>query len=388
VANADDPAIWVNPRRPGRSVVVGTLKDGGLTVVDLAGRTLQSIPAAPPPEPGRVDGRNNNVDLVYDARVGGVKGDLAIVSDRGRDMVRTYLLDPKHGAPLRDVTAPDAPLVFSADLDEVEDQANVYGLAAWVDHGTPYVLVSRRSRTAVALLRLTPGPRDTVTYDEVDRIELPSSFRVPGGNWSPCEDPGDLPQVEGMVVDAPNDRAFLGQEDVGIWRVAVDRHGFHGSPSLIERVREFGVPATFDEEAEECVADPAHDPGVGGEHISADVEGLTIYAASRNRGYFLASSQGDDTYAVFADRGRGPYVGSFAIADGEVDGVQESDGAAVVNASLDRRFPNGLLVTQDGFNAPDVLDDEGEVRTNTNFKLTRWDDVARAFSPRLLIDTR
>jgi hypothetical protein len=35
-----------------------------------------------------------------------------------------------------------------------------------------------------------------------------------------------------------------------------------------------------------------------------------------------------------------------------------------------------------------VLDDEGEVRTNTNVKLTRRDDVARAFSPRLLIDTR
>ena len=89
---------------------------------------------------------------------------------------------------------------------------------------------------------------------------------------------------------------------------------------------------------------------------------------------------------MFADRGRGPYIGSFAIGDGRVDGVQDSDGAAVVNVPLGRAFPAGLLVTQDGENKPDVPDDEGEVRANTNFKLTRWDEVARAFSPRLLVD--
>ena len=389
-ADADDPAIWVNPGNPARSIVVGTLKDGGLTVFELSGTTLQQLPAAPPPEPGRVDGRYNNVDLVYGARIGRLKGDLAIVSDRGRDQVRTFLVDrdrDRH-APLRDVTAPNAPLVFSRDLDEVEDQATAYGLAAWVDQrtGAPYVVVSRRSRTEVALLRLVPGPRRTVSYVEVDRLALPSRFAVPGGTWSPCEDPGDLPQVEGMVVDAPRELAFLGQEDVGIWRVGVDRRGFSRRPSLIERVREFGVPATFDEAEEECVPDPASDPGVGGDHISADVEGLTIYRGGRGRGYLLASSQGDDTFAVFGDRGRGPYLGSFAIGDGRVDGVQESDGAAVVNVPLGRAFPAGLLVTQDGDNKPDVPDEEGEVRANTNFKLTRWDDVARAFSPRLLVD--
>jgi 3-phytase len=146
------------------------------------------------------------------------------------------------------------------------------------------------------------------------------------------------------------------------------------------------VPGTFDEEAEECVLDPGSDPGVGGTHISADVEGLTIYRGGWGRGYLLASSQGDNTFSVFADRGRGPWLGSFAIGDGRVDGVQESDGAAVVNVPLGRAFPFGLLVTQDGDNQPDVPDDEGEVRANTNFKLTRWDDVARAFWPPLLVD--
>jgi 3-phytase len=59
--------------------------------------------------------------------------------------------------------------------------------------------------------------------------------------------------------------------------------------------------------------------------------------------------------------------------------VEESDGAAVVNSWLGSSFPRGLLVTQDG-------DNEGEALDSTNFKLTRWDAVAGAFSPPLLVD--
>ncbi|MEV5713253.1 phytase [Amycolatopsis mediterranei] len=76
-ADADDPAIWVHPRDPGRSVVLGTLKEGGLAAFDLGARTLQLVPAGP-------GGRFNNVDVV---------GDLAVVSDRGRDRVRVYRID-------------------------------------------------------------------------------------------------------------------------------------------------------------------------------------------------------------------------------------------------------------------------------------------------------
>ncbi|GHH83717.1 hypothetical protein GCM10017771_11010 [Streptomyces capitiformicae] len=37
-----------------------------------------------------------------------------------------------------------------------------------------------------------------------------------GTSWTPCADPGDLPQVEGMVVDPVNKVLYAGQEDVGI----------------------------------------------------------------------------------------------------------------------------------------------------------------------------
>jgi hypothetical protein len=41
--SADDPAIWVNRRDPSKSLVLGTLKDAGLQVYDLAGRVVQTV---------------------------------------------------------------------------------------------------------------------------------------------------------------------------------------------------------------------------------------------------------------------------------------------------------------------------------------------------------
>src|SRR5690349_926907 len=69
-ADADDPAIWVHPRNRARSLVIGTAKNGGLRVYDLAGREVQAI-ATPP------GGRFNNVDIVSGFRLGRLTTDLA-----------------------------------------------------------------------------------------------------------------------------------------------------------------------------------------------------------------------------------------------------------------------------------------------------------------------
>jgi 3-phytase len=68
--------------------------------------------------------------------------------------------------------------------------------------------------------------------------------------------------------------------------------------------------------------------------------------------------------------------------------VQGSDGAAVSPFALGERFARGLLVTHDGQNAPEVLDPEGKPRPSTNFKFTRWEDVAAAFDPPLEVRPR
>lgn len=361
-ADADDPAIWRDAADPDRSLVVATAKQGGLRVYDLDAREVQSLPAPAGPGADDAPGRFNNVDLVHSATL----GDLAVTSDRGNDRLRLYRIDrDRSGGPLADVTDPKAAPVFSASQDEINEQRTAYGLATWTDpaSGRSYAVVSQRERTRLALLELNANADGTVGYTQVRTLDLPSTFRLPNGaSWSPCGEPGELPQVEGMVVDPATGTLYAGQEDVGIWRLRTD---LGGTPRLIDKVKEYGVPGTYDEASEECVA--GADPGFGGKHLTADVEGLTLVTQDDGDGLLLASSQGDNTFAAY-DRevsDAGAYEGGFRVrpASAGLDGSEECDGAAALNEPLGRRYPNGLLVVQDGHDAPGDPD-----RPSTNFK--------------------
>ncbi|MEQ0564744.1 phytase [Amycolatopsis sp. NEAU-NG30] len=347
-ADADDPAVWVHPHDPGRSVVLGTLKKGGLAVFDLGARTLQLVPAGP-------GGRFNNVDVV---------GDLAVVSDRGRDRVRVYRIDPDGSAAgahvLRDVTDPAAPPVFSASESEVDGQRTAYGLAAGRDPrtGLKWVAVTRRHETRVALLKLVDQPGGTVGTVPLATVDLPSRFRLPDGTtWAPCEKPGEGPQLEGSVFDGRV--LYTAQEDVGIWRIPVTPSGF-GRPGLVDRVRSYGVPQRWDAATQECVTDGA-DPGFGGRWLTADAEGLALA-----HGTLFASSQGDSRFVVYGKHPRDLRI----VAGRGTDSVEHSDGSAISTAFLGPRFPHGLLVVHDGERRPADGD-----RPTTGFAFVRLDDV-------------
>lgn len=378
-ADADDPAIWVHPTSPGDSVVLGTLKNGGLTVFDLRGRELQRVATPPPPAPDTEAGRFNNVDIVPGARIAGRAVDLAVVTDRGRDRLRSYAIDPSGARAdrvLTDVTTAAPPLVFNADEAAVEEQRTAYGLALFADRaGTPFAVVSRRHETRLGLFRLT-GERDgRIGYRPVAHLDLPDTFPLTGGTWTPCGDPGEAPQVEGMVVDRTENMLYAAQEDVGIWRIPLSRNGF-GDPELVERVRSFGQPAEYDEQTDECVpTGPA--PPEAGEHLTADAEGLTIAYHPGGARTLFASSQGDSTFATYRLQHSGPrHLGGFRVVDSRAtDGVEGSDGAAVTTAPLGPAFPRGLLVVHDGENLPTPTGEGGEPRPNTNFKLV---DLGRA----------
>jgi 3-phytase len=148
--------------------------------------------------------------------------------------------------------------------------------------------------------------------------------------------------------------------------VRLGHGGFRGAPRSVERTREYGVPATYDADTEEC-APTGDDPGYGG-RIAADTEGLTIYETGRRAGTLLVSSQGDDTFYTY-DRQTLRPLRHFAVVDGpRADGSQDCDGADTVSTPLPG-YPHGLLVVQDGDNTPVEPDADGEPRVNTNFKL-------------------
>ena len=354
-ADADDPAIWVHPHDPARSIVLGTLKEGGLAAFDLRARTLQLVAAPAAPGRGAAPGRFNNVDVV---------GDLAVVSDRGRDRIRVYRIDPRGSAAgahvLRDVTDPAAAPVFSASESEVDDQRTAYGLAAGRDPrtGIRWVAVTRRHETRVALLRLVDRPGGAVGTAPIATVDLPASFRLPdGATWSPCEEPGERPQLEGSVLDGRV--LYTAQEDVGIWRIPLTPAGF-GRPELLDRVRSYGVPSRWDEASEECVPD-GPDPGFGGKWLEADAEGLAVAGPK-----LFASSQGDSRFVVYGGRMRDLRI----VAGRGTDSVEHSDGSAISTAYLGRDFPHGLLVVHDGERRPAASD-----LATTGFAFLRLEDV-------------
>lgn len=376
-ADADDPAIWRNNARPSQSLVITTAKEGGLKVYNLSGVQVQAFAVPPAPAPGLETGRFNNVDLLTGVRFPDGTADVAVVSDRGRDRIRTYRINPANPtAPLTDVTASTVPRMFSPTEEDVEDQNTAYGLASYTDKATGkhYAVASQRNNTTLKLIELVVRGT-TITYTPVRTINLPASFTLPNGVvWQPCDEPGAKPQVEGMVFDVYAGKLYVGQEDVGIWKVSSN---LTGTPTIVDKVRSFGVPGTYDAETDECTY--GADPGFGGTRIAADVEGLTIFDDGAGEGYLLASSQGDNTFVAYDREGRNRYLTNFRIgASTRLDGSEECDGAMVANASFGSAYPKGLLVVQDGHNGPDVLDPDGEVRANTNFKFVRWDDVADA----------
>lgn len=146
-------------------------------------------------------------------------------------------------------------------------------------------------------------------------------------------------QPEGCVVDTRTGTLYVGEEAAGIWAIDIET----GSKSLVAEV------------------------GTG--MLVADVEGLALAAEGEDGGYLVASSQGDNAYAVYGLPRMEP-LGRFRIAQDVVGSTEETDGIALDSRSFGEAFPGGLFVAQDGINPPSAQ----------NFKLVRWNDILAGLS--------
>lgn len=353
-ADADDPAIYVHPTDSSKSLVVTVVKNGGLRVYDLGGSLVQTI--APD------DIRYNNVDLLYGVQLGHEKVDLAVATDRNNDKLVFFKINPNNPAAyLEDITFSGIGTLFqSAPFQPPysSDERSAYGIATYRSpvSGEEYVFVNRRETGDMVQVKLVErnGKLD------VERVR---NFTVPIPPGAPQDTD---PQLEGMVVDQEKGILYIGQENVGIWRYEAEPNGSN-TGVLVDKVKD-----------------------LGGKHLTDDVEGLTIYYGKDGTGYLLASSQGDNTFAVYTRDGNNQFLGRFAIGpNNTIDSVQESDGADVINLPLGPNFPFGLFVTQDGSNDPPVLvEDDGELENiNSNFKFVPWENIANTFPNPLQIDT-
>lgn len=147
-------------------------------------------------------------------------------------------------------------------------------------------------------------------------------------------------QAEGCVADARTGTLYVGEEDVGIWAFDAGAQGPVGGRLV--------APAD-------------------GAHLVADVEGLALAPTGRRGGWLVASSQGDSAYALYALPDLRP-AGRFRVVAGTLGATEETDGIDLALGSFGKQYPGGLLVVQDGQNAPAAQ----------NFKLIAWRDVLKA----------
>lgn len=288
---ADDPAIFVHPDDPARSMVLGTNKKGGLGLYDLDGRLLQYVDT----------GNFNNVDL----RDGVATADGTIVlvaaSERSDEQVVLFRLDPDerwlHELPDCRITLGVDPEGVCLYRSPVSGRFHVF---------TCGLDLERSKQDWLEQWELAPRPDGGMDATLVRRVRFAST-------------------CEGMVADDAARRLYVAEEHVGIWRLDAEPAG-GDARQLVQRTMPDG---------------PLH----------ADVEGLALVPRPDALGHLLASCQGSDDFVLLDRADDYKVTGRFEIvAAAGIDRVTHTDGIDVTMAPLGANFPAGLLVVQDDEN--------------------------------------
>ena len=305
---ADDPCIFIHSADPTKSSIIGTDKQKGLVVYDVHGKIRHQYNF----------GRINNVDIRQEVPWGDTVITVVGGSNRTDNSVVFYQLNEEDVSlhPLHSES-------FTSKVDEV------YGFCLYLETGLDkvfgflYAFVVGKDGQ-VEQWALSPTPSGDLSAKVVRQFDV-------GG------------QCEGMVVDDELHQLYIGEEEVGIWKYSA--YSDEGdSRKKVQAIAE-------------------------NKSLKADIEGLTIYKGWKDgEGYLIASSQGNNSYAVYTRGATNEYLGSFKIKslDG-VDGTSDTDGIDVCSRSFGPQFPKGIFVVQDGKN-------KGATQ---NFKVVDWREIQK-----------
>lgn len=181
---ADDPAIWVHPTDPARSLVIGTDKKNGLDVYDLSGKRVQSLP----------DGRMNNVDIRYDFPLAGNKIAILAATNRTDQTLALYGVDA------------NGHLSNVADGKIATGLVDPYGLCMYRNSDGEYFVFANDGDTGAYKQWQLEARGDKVGARAVREFQVGS-------------------QAEGCAADDGTGRLYIAEEDVGLWRYSASPNG-------------------------------------------------------------------------------------------------------------------------------------------------------------------
>jgi 3-phytase len=323
----DDPAIWVHPSDPSRSLILGTMKvaapAGAIVAFGMDGQIRQVISG--------ID-RPNNVDVEYGMLLGGRAADIAVATERLRRQLRVFRIDPAEGR-----------LLDLGGIPVLEGQAGEAGAPMGIG-------LYRRERDGAIFAIVAPkeGPRDGYLWQyrlfDAGRGRVGATFVRRFGTFSAAT-VREENEIEAVAVDDALGFVYYADEADGI-------HKWHADPDHVDAGREL-----------------AHFARTG---FRGDREGIAIYALPGGRGYIVATDQLDEDseYHVYPREGApgNPHDHSREIAVLR-GGADATDGIEISSRALGPGLPGGVLIAMNS--AP------------RNFLVFRWQDLARAVKPEL-----
>jgi 3-phytase len=315
--DSDDPAIWINADDPAQSLILGTDKGGEIYVFDLDGKIIREKTVT-----GM--GRMNNVDVEYGFMLAGSSIDIAVATDRNRNLIRVFQL-------------PDMTPIDNGGLEAFAGQSpelqRPMGIALYKrpGDGAVFAIVSRKTGPSGGYLwqyLLEDNGSGNVTMTKVREFgEFSGMTRMEEGELESTE-------IEAIAIDDELGYVYYSDEWAGIRK-------YHADPDVPNADIELAL--------------------FGTEGFAQDREGISIYRISDGTGYILVSDQQANAFRIFTREGEPGNPHEHRFLKSVATSTNESDGSDVTSAVLDPRFPSGLFVA---------------MSDNRTFQYYSWDDIA------------
>ncbi|PZF74094.1 3-phytase [Taibaiella soli] len=288
--DSDDPAVWINPKDPGQSLIIGTDKeeDGALYVFGLDGKIKTDKV---------VHGlkRPNNVDVEYGLMLNGQPTDIAVATERLTHKLRIYSL-------------PDMKPVDNGGLemfvgDNGAGYRDLMGISMYKNkEGKIFAIVGRKNGPSEGYL-------GQYLLEDDGTGNVKATLVRKFGKYSGKK------EIEAIAVDDALGYIYYSDEGVGVRQYYADADKGNNELALF-------ATSGFTE----------------------DHEGISIYQLTNTTGYILVSDQGANRFHVFNREGTETDPYEHKLLKVVNVSATQSDGSETVAMPLGSGFPHGLFV--------------------------------------------
>ena len=292
--DTDDPAIWIHPTDPDKSLIIGTDKNtnGALYVFDLKGKIVN--------DSAKLNGPNN-VDVAYGFSFNGETIDIAVVTERLEQRIRVFRLPEMEPIDSGDL------IVFEGDTDRAPMGIALYKRKR---DSAFFIFVGGKSGPPKGYIGQYRLEEDPVLRKL--KITLVRQF----GKFS------GIKEIEAIAVDNELGYVYYSDETVGVRK-------YHADPDADNADVELALFA---------------DQG-----FTRDHEGISIYKLNDGTGYIMVSDQQANLFRIFSREGSpGSPHDHRLVKIIETDAIQ-SDGNDVASVTLSPDFISGLFVAMSDY---------------------------------------